>query len=88
MDSRSKSGMNETYYESVPVQDAIAKRIWESSVTWWNGDVRVFDMWREGDDVFIAGPTEYGYRFRQIVKADGYVGVLRKAQQAADAPTR
>lgn len=79
MDSRSKSNMNETYYESVPVENALEQRIWEKRVTWWNGDVRVFDLWKEGDDYFVAGPTEFGYRFRQIVKRDGFLGVHRRA---------
>lgn len=82
MDSRSKSNMNETYYESMPVQDAIDQRIWETNVVWWNGDVRVFDMWREGDSCYVAGPTESGYRFRQIVKSDGYVGVRKLATES------
>lgn len=80
----SKSGMSEAYYEAVSVQDAIDRRIWEKQVTWWNGEVRVFDMWREGDEFYIAGPTEYGYRFRQIVKADGFVGV--RLASPADQP--
>ncbi len=77
--------MSNGYYDSMPVQDAIDQRIWETRVVWWNGEVRVFEMWREGDECYCAGPTESGYRFRQIVKVDGFVGV-RKPPAPASVP--
>lgn len=66
------------YWQSITTQEAIEQRIWEKRQIWYNGDIHIYDIWKDGDQVYISGASEFGFVFRRAIPADSWVAIKLK----------
>lgn len=66
------------YWQSIPTQEALEQRIFETRQVWYNGDIHIYSMWKSGDQICISGVSEYGFVFSRPIPADSYVAIKLK----------
>ena len=63
------------YWQSIKAEEVLEQRLWEKRSIWYNGEIHIYNMWKDGDKLYVSGSTEFGFIFQRSIPADSYVAI-------------